>query len=353
VAGHTAGLPLHYHFFYADEPYRPPPMEETIRRYGILVTPPGERYEYSNLGFGILGHVIARAAGVPYADFMRQNVFLPLGLTHTSVHVGAGLNRYAAERYGTDGLRLPPYGFDHDAASAVYASVHDLVRFGMFHLKAHLPDQRRILTDEAIDQMQRGSGYGIGWSLSERSGYAVVQHAGSMGGVSTLLMLVPGEKIAVAAVCNASGSLAAEAAHRAIATLLPKWDARVSSTHAAPVEPPAWQPPPELIGSWSGRLVTWKAEHPFTMRVLESGDVHVRLGAQLRTLLNGVVFEGGVLRGRMHGEVGTEDAGRTRHFLQLALTLRGAVLNGPATSLSVAAPRPGNALTSWLELKKQ
>src|SRR5689334_22599427 len=38
VANHTAGLPLHYHFFYADEPYLRPPMEETIRRYGNLIT---------------------------------------------------------------------------------------------------------------------------------------------------------------------------------------------------------------------------------------------------------------------------------------------------------------------------
>jgi CubicO group peptidase (beta-lactamase class C family) len=71
VANHTSGLPLHYQFFYADEPYRPPSMDETILRYGNLVTMPGERYEYSNLGFGILDYVIARTAGRPYDDFMR------------------------------------------------------------------------------------------------------------------------------------------------------------------------------------------------------------------------------------------------------------------------------------------
>jgi CubicO group peptidase (beta-lactamase class C family) len=48
IANHTSGLPLHYHFFYADEPYRRPPMDETIRRYGNLVMPPGERFQYSN-----------------------------------------------------------------------------------------------------------------------------------------------------------------------------------------------------------------------------------------------------------------------------------------------------------------
>ncbi len=45
VANHTAGLPLHYQFFYADRPEVPPPFEETIRRYGNLVTAPGERHQ--------------------------------------------------------------------------------------------------------------------------------------------------------------------------------------------------------------------------------------------------------------------------------------------------------------------
>ena len=59
VANHTSGLPLHYQFFYADEPYRRPAMDETIRRYGNLVTAPGERYQYSNLGYGVIDYVIA------------------------------------------------------------------------------------------------------------------------------------------------------------------------------------------------------------------------------------------------------------------------------------------------------
>ena len=45
VANHSSGLPLHHHFFYVDQPFRRPPMDETIRRYGNLVTMPGERYQ--------------------------------------------------------------------------------------------------------------------------------------------------------------------------------------------------------------------------------------------------------------------------------------------------------------------
>ena len=91
VANHTSGLPLHWHFFYEDEPWDRPAMDETIRRYGNLVTIPGERHEYSNLGFGVLDYVIARTSGRPFEDYMRQQVFIKLGLTHTSVGIGPGL----------------------------------------------------------------------------------------------------------------------------------------------------------------------------------------------------------------------------------------------------------------------
>ena len=80
IANHSSGLPPHYQYFYEGEPFRPPNMDEVILHYGILVRPPGERYEYSNLGYGILGEVISRAMGQPYRDFIRQEVFAKLGL---------------------------------------------------------------------------------------------------------------------------------------------------------------------------------------------------------------------------------------------------------------------------------
>src|SRR5690349_5595137 len=100
-------------------------------------------------------------------------------------------------------------------ASAIYASAHDLVRFALFHLKAHLPDQAAILSDQAIDDMQKAttstgarSGYGIGWATGDHpSGYHVVSHTGGMGGVATNLRLIPSEKLAVVVLSNASTGL--------------------------------------------------------------------------------------------------------------------------------------------------
>jgi CubicO group peptidase (beta-lactamase class C family) len=357
VANHSSGLPLHYQFFYADEPYRPPSMDETILRYGNLVTVPGEKYEYSNLGFGILDYAISRVSGKPYEDFMRQEVFLQLGLTHTSVGIGPGLERYEAVRYGADGMPIAFYDFDHRGASAIYSSAHDLVRFGLFHLKAHLADQKAILSDASIDAMHEStmstannSGYGIGWATADRpDGYHVVSHTGGMGGVATTLRLVPSEKLAVVVLCNAGVQLPHRIADEILAVLLPKW----KQVSPGPQQHGKFPPTPELLGNWTGKLFTYKTEIPLTLRILDSGDVHAQLGGQMKMLWNDVTWRDGYLSGRMPGDIGAEDAGRRPYFLSFSLKLRGDVLNGAASAISLPGRRAGNALSQWVELTKQ
>ena len=368
VANHSAGLPLHFQFFYADEVMRPPVPEETIRRYGHAMTAPGEKYQYSNLGYGILEQLISRISGRDYQDFMRTEVFIPLGLTRSAIalrpEIAPGLGEHQAVRYGTDGQPIPFYEFDHPGASAVYASAHDLVRFGMFHLKAHLPDQRAIIDDAASDEMQRPTmkaedvwSYGVGWrSGIHSSGRRVVFHTGGMGGVSTILCLLPDERIAFAVLTNANNDLVGRPPlpsllrDEIIAALLPPL-ARPPASPAAAL-PRAFAVPPSLLGRWSGRVETWKGELPLSLEFQPDGDVHARLGSQLLTLLNRPVFENGYLTGVMSGDIGTDDANRTRYILNLSLKLRGDLLNGGMTALTVPGRRVGNALTFWTELKR-
>lgn len=360
VANHTSGLPLHYQFFYQDEPYRVPSRDETILRYGNAVTAPGERYEYSNLGYGILDHVISRLSGKSYAEFMRTEVFVPLGLNHMSVDLNPELEKHQAVRYGTDGLPIPFYGFDHPGGSAVYSSAHDLVRFGMFHLKSRLPDQKAILTDQSIDDMQRstaeagiGQGYGIGWGTSEYPGGRLsVSHGGGMGGVSTVLRLFPAEKIAIVVLTNSGAHPVATLVTEEIISVLMPGAARKPPASPLP-GPEPFKPAGELVGTWKGSVQTYRGEVPFALEIQTDGDIHARLGTQLQTLLNRAGYRNGYLIGAMMGDIGTEDASRRPHTLNLLLKLRGDVLGGAMTAVSLPGKRVGNALTHWVELKKQ
>lgn len=362
VANHTAGLPLHYQFFYADEAYRAPTRDETIRRYGNLVTAPGERYQYSNLGYGVIDHVIERQSGKKFADFMREDVFLPLGMTHTSVDVGPGLEPHQAIRYTPDGKRIPFYEFDHSGASAVYASAHDLTLFALFHMKEHLAEQRPILSDAAIDEMQvattqsqGGGGYGVGWGSSDsRRGYHAVAHSGGMPGVATLCSFVPSERVAVVVLCNTGSPLVGYVNDMIYKIMLPE---EKQKSGGAKGESGAgggkFVPSAELLGDWKGQLVTYKSEKPLLLSVKESGDVHVKLDDQLETLLSGVSFRDGFLRGRFAGMVDYDDARGRPYHVQLELKLRDGVLNGSAITSTLPDGRGSSAVTHWAEVKRE
>ena len=357
VANHSSGLPLHYQFFYEDEPHRRPPMHETILRYANLVTAPGERYQYSNLGFGILDNVISRVSGQSYPDYMRRAVFLPLGLTHMSVDIGPGLEPYSAARYGPDGLPIPFYDFDHSGGSAVFASAHDLARFAMFHLKTRLPDQKQILSDSLIDEMHKSTmkiddraGYGVGFAIADQEGgHRIVSHAGGMGGVATTMRLVPAKGFAVVVLCNTGSALPHRIADEVMQQMLSGW----KPTREEPRKAPTFAPSAELVGSWTGKLHTYKGEIPITLRFLESGDLHAQVGDQLKTLVNYVRLDNGYLTGRLMGDVKTDDVNRRPSFLVLTLKLRGRTMNGSAAALSLPAQRAGNALSHWVDITKQ
>lgn len=361
VMSHTAGLPLHYQFFYSNDGYSAPTMDETIARYGILVTPPGAVHEYSNLGYGILDYIITRGSGRDYNDFMRSEIFVPLGLTHTSVGIGPGLEDYVAVRYDSGGKPIPFYTFDHVGASAVYSSAHDLIRFGMFHLKDHLADQRPVLRDSTIADMQTirtppGSEreYALGWIVFPNdNGYVSFGHSGGMPGVATVLVLFPTENIAITVLSNdyrGPTFLAEDIA----GVLLPKYAAGLKERRARrPPLPVPFSPSAELVGEWSGTLRTWSGTLPLTLTIKSDGEVLVKLGDQLTALLNEVRFKNGVLSGRFAGQIPTEDVLRHPHSIAVDLTLRNGKLAGQASAQTPEVPIVWYSLASYVELAKK
>jgi CubicO group peptidase (beta-lactamase class C family) len=368
VANHTAGLPLHYHFFPDDEQPVPPPFADTIRAHGVLVTPPGERYHYSNLGYGVLEHSIERVSGKSYPLFMRSEVFLPLSMTRSSVHIGPGLEPYAAARYGNGpaGLRLPLYDFDHRGGSAVWASAHDLLRFGMFHLHQRQPEQREILPGAAIDAMQQATasidtynGYGLGWRVVEARGYRSVEHDGGMPGVTTVLQLLISERLAVVVLSNSVSRLPRQVAERIVEAVAPQAAAqraaiqRSASEARAAAAATAFAPPADLLGEWRGSVAAASGDIPFILRFQPDGDLHARLGSQLWTLVNEPHLASGHLTGVCVGELTFALPPHAPYQLHLDLQQRGDVLNGAVIAMTVDGQRFTDAVSLWAALKRR
>lgn len=376
LANHTAGLPMHYQFYYTDQNVVCPTVAETISRYGQIIAPPGERFAYSNLGYAILGYIIEQVTGVSYDEFVQREVCLPLGMAHTTVTVGLEHQPWLALRYDALGQRLPWYEVDTPGASAIFASVSDLVRFGLFHLQTPLPDQKPILSAMTLDEMQSsritfapGRGYGLGWwTNADVYGYHTVSHAGSMDGASASLWLIPSERVVVATAANAECELPFEIVDDIFSYLLPPYAAGLAqdrlskpaeSASAASIGLP-FEPPIELLGEWVGLILIAKVELPFLLYFLAGGEVQVQIGRQPKMNLHNVRLAGNRLSGQILDTIDSIDTGHLT-ALRLDLTLRKTVLNGAAVAITsqvsklgeTETQRSSSAISYWIELQKK
>lgn len=356
---HTAGLPLHYQFFYAGGP-AVPAMDDAISRYGIVVYPPGERFVYSNFGFGVLERILEIRGGGSYAAVLGRTVLDPLGLTQTMVSDGAGLDGdRAAVRYDNDQTALPAYTFDHVGASGVWSSARDLIRFGMFHLGHEPAGSKAPLSRATRQAMQRavapadapGRARGLGWGIVERvDGRRQVSHTGSMPGVSTILALYPEDDVAVVVLTNISNPPVTARMERALreAVLKPIGD-RATSTP----QPPAGGAPSAdtqsagaIRGNWSGAITLPSKETlPVSLSAGDDNVVRVRIGSAEEVEVSGARLSNGWLTGRLATPLAGPDAApadrRMENRTTLTVALRGDRLAGWVSSMSSATPTFG------------
>ena len=154
-----------------------------------LESPPGTQYAYSNFGYFVLGRVIEKISGGPYADYVQQHVLLPLGVTDMQV----AKKKAAADEvhyYGQG--REDPYAVPvelHDANGGWIATPSDLVHFalGVFSAedKAGAPV---LLKEQTLRVMTQGSAanseYACGWSVSTEGNCT---HSGGFDGSASFL----------------------------------------------------------------------------------------------------------------------------------------------------------------------
>lgn len=364
-----AGMPMHWNIYDTDQAARPPSQDESIRRYGIVVNEQGREYVYSNFAYGVLGRVISCVSGKGYSQFMREEVFTPLGLSRTSVHFTPDLAPHVVQNYDAAGKPLPPLAYDHDGASAVHASVHDLIRFGLFHLKNRVPGQEPILSPGSLDLLHEPSALiasgtstideghmAMGWGIIDLAGQHFVIASGSAPGTMSRLALIPEKNLAVALLCNAS--LSDELAlwkieWETFAAMAPNFPERPAIPED---KPPAFVPPLELVGEWEGTVQTYQGRVPMTLSVKGGQEITVELDGRtggpipMTTALGPLGFRNGWLSGLFFGSIPTEDAKRSQHVVFLRLQLQGDTLSG---TVSAVAVNQSFALPYWASLKRK
>ncbi len=315
LASHTAGLPTHWSFYYDGR--EPPSPLATARTYGFAYREPGTAWEYSNLGFGLLGFATEAAAGEPWAAFLDREVFRPLGMAHTVADGGPGpgaaarCTRDLAGRF----VAVPIYRFDHPGASSAWSSAADLARFARMHLADGAIGEARVLSVESARAMRvlagersPGEGTGIGWGLGRARGRRTAEHTGGMPGVSTLLRLYPDDRSAIVVLANAeAGGLVGRVAGQIDRVLFEgdgPGEAHPRSDRLAPTTPePDGSDPPafDWAGTWSGTVRLPEGDLPIRLVIDAEGTGTFAIGDARPRPLADARLDGGALAATLPG----------------------------------------------------
>lgn len=230
VASHTAGLGAHHRFFYVDE-RAPVAVEDAVRSLARPSLPLGTQWRYSNLGYGVLQLAMQRATGASMEALVRRHVYAPLGMEQSSWGGPEGPIG-AARRHLTTSDTYPGYVTDHPPASEAWASVTDLLRFGLAQANASLlsPSTHELIAEPFAPRQPDGAAYALGWVTRDFGALRVLVHGGRMGGVGAHLTVVPALGVVVAAVANIETEQLAEAVSTVLRTTVPGYEPPVASS---------------------------------------------------------------------------------------------------------------------------
>jgi CubicO group peptidase (beta-lactamase class C family) len=233
---------------------------------------PGRRHHYSNVGYALLGALLATQHGLPWYDVIARDLLEPLGMTRTTTRPQRPhATGYAVHPYA-DALLAEP---EHDAgamapAGQLWTTVADLAAFTRFLsggvpgmlAPATLAEIREPIVINDMAGQSWASGYGLGMQLWNVAGQRYYGHTGSMPGFIALMQITdgPGADTAIAA-CNSTSGFGTALGTDLLGIL----------AEGEPYCPPEWAPVRvdehllDMLGTWF-----W-GPAPFTLRL--SGDV--------------------------------------------------------------------------------
>lgn len=195
---------------------------------------PDTGWNYSNSGFFLLGAVVEKVSGMPYAQFLQDNILAPQGLRDTAIDDLAQI--VPARARGYDKQAAAPTGFVNAgfismsvaaAAGAVRSTPGDLLRWHAALLggKVLKPESLammlkpgRLKDGRLASAARMGAGdkpatadYGFGISVGEQNGRRTIGHGGAINGFNSSLTTYPDAKLTVVVLTNTSGAAATAA----------------------------------------------------------------------------------------------------------------------------------------------
>jgi CubicO group peptidase (beta-lactamase class C family) len=207
---HTSGIPTYTGIkSWRDTNMVPKTTEQIVAvvRDLPLQWTPGDKYEYNNSGYFLLGLVIEKATGKKYEQALQEMILTPLGMTDTGYDWSSTIIPHRAAGYSGQGAALKnaaaldmqqPY-----AAGALYSTVEDLLKWDRaLYTESLLPEAAKTTMWTPFK-----NGYAYGWNIGEPApelfgGYKRIAHSGGINGFSSVIVRVPEPRLTVIVLAN-------------------------------------------------------------------------------------------------------------------------------------------------------
>jgi CubicO group peptidase (beta-lactamase class C family) len=258
AAGWPRGSRVHTHALVLD----------VLSRQKSLNFPPGSEYSYSNSGYNLLAIIVERVSGKTFAQYTRETIFQPLGMTHTEWrddYTRIVKGRAQAYEKKPDGYHLlMPFENVH-GNGGLLTTVGDLLKWNRNFTS------ERVGGRALITELQRRGRLSDGLEISYARGLVVsryrnlpeVSHSGSTAGYRAFLTRFPDQAVSVAVLCNDGNAEAGEFAHRVAAIVL--GDALGPESKPSPAAVPA-----AALERWAGLYRNVRTAEPLRV-TLEGG----------------------------------------------------------------------------------
>lgn len=264
---HTSGLGDYPESFSLQKDYTEEELFAMITAQSLLFAP-GEKWNYSNLGYVTLGILIRKVSGQFYGDFLKEYIFGPTGMKTARVISESDIvpNRASGYTLADGQLKNQEWvspTLNTTADGSLYFSIEDLAKWD-FALNGET-----LLKKSNLEQMWtpvtlndgRTEPYGYGWMVAKtKSGKRVIEHGGVWQGFTSHIARYPDHKITVVALCNRAGCDSTYVAHR------------VAGIFEPDLSPPTYQAielPSSALKSYEGQ---YRLEDRLTLTIHSSGD---------------------------------------------------------------------------------
>lgn len=214
LATHTSGLPEHHDSIklYSTSQRNPFKKDDVKKLYDFiskfdLVHIPGEKYVYSNIGMGLLGHALAKRANLDYEAYIVERLFKPLRMYNTKIVFSPKEAKLLSKGHDADGNTVLPNWFSPglEGCGALRSNIRDMMNYVKVNV---YPEESKL--SSAIKRAQQAHFkvdeemlIGLGWIILPQS--EILVHGGSVEGFSSFIGISLKNKTGVVVLSNSTG----------------------------------------------------------------------------------------------------------------------------------------------------